>query len=167
MPGSDAPWWRFRPISKAEFEWAFALHKAALGEYVEQTWGWDEALQRRLFVEAFDRQPRQVIEVDGHDVGVLVVEERADEVYLGLIELVPSWQSRGLGTAILRWLLHRAEKTRRPLSLHVLKTNPRALKLYEREGLRVVDSEPTKVLMRSAPTNAESAAREASQESGL
>jgi len=28
-----------RPISNVDFEWAFALHKAALGEYVEQTWG--------------------------------------------------------------------------------------------------------------------------------
>jgi ribosomal protein S18 acetylase RimI-like enzyme len=150
MPGSDVPAWRLRPISKADFEWAFALHEAALGEYVEQTWGWDEEVQRRMFSEAFDRQPRQVIEVDGHDIGVLVVEERPDEVYLGLIELVPSWQNRGLGTAILRRLLRRAEATRRPLSLHVLKSNPRALALYEREGLRVVDSEPTKLLMRSA-----------------
>jgi hypothetical protein len=36
------------------------------------------------------------------------------------------------------------------LSLHVLTTNLRAVALYEREGLRVVDGEPTRLLMRSA-----------------
>jgi len=93
----------------------------------------------------------RVIEVDGTDVGVLRVEEHPDALYLGLVELLPAWQNRGLGTDILRWLLRRAHETGRPLSLAVLKTNPRAAALYEREGLRVVGSEPAKLLMRSAP----------------
>jgi GNAT superfamily N-acetyltransferase len=100
--------------------------------------------------EAFDRQPRRVIRVEGHDVGVLVVEERADELYVALIELPPAWQGRRLGTAILRWLLRRAEATQRTLSLSMLRTNLRAVALYEREGLHVVDGEPTRLLMRSA-----------------
>lgn len=70
------PVWHLRPITAADFEWAFDLHKAALGEYVEQTWGWDEADQRRMFADTFDRAPRQVIQVDGTDVGVLAVEDR-------------------------------------------------------------------------------------------
>ena len=149
MLDPDVPAWRLRPISKADFEWAFELHKVALSEYVERTWGWDEEVQRRMFAEAFDRHPRQVIQIGGQDVGVLVVEERADELYLGLIELLPAWQNRGLGTAILRRLLQRARETHRPLSLHVLRTNARAAALYEREGLRVVDSEPDRMLMRT------------------
>jgi GNAT superfamily N-acetyltransferase len=125
--------------------------KAALGEYVEQTWGWDEADQRRMFADAFDRESRQVTEVDGADVGVLGVEERPDELCLGLVELLPAWQNKGLGTDILRWLLRRAHTRGRPLSLSVLKANPRAAALYEREGLRVVDAGRVKLLMRSAP----------------
>jgi hypothetical protein len=33
-----------RASSDAASEWAFELHRAALGSYVEQTWGWDEAV---------------------------------------------------------------------------------------------------------------------------
>jgi hypothetical protein len=69
----EAPSWSLRPAEQADFDWAYELHKAALGEYVEQTWGWDEEAQQRLFADAFDRQSRHVIEVGGHAVGVLVV----------------------------------------------------------------------------------------------
>jgi hypothetical protein len=57
---------------------------------------------------------------------------------------------RCLGAAILRWLLRSAEATQRTLSLRVLRTNLRAVALYEREGLRVVDGAPTRLLLRSA-----------------
>jgi hypothetical protein len=91
---ANVPVWQLRPISPADFEWAFELHRAALGEYVERTWGWDGAVQRRLFTGTFDRQPRQVIEVDGTDVGVLVVEERPDELVLVLVDLLPAWHAQ-------------------------------------------------------------------------
>ena len=150
MAGSDVPpAWRLRISTDADLEWAFDLHKAALGDYVEQTWGWDEAVQRQMFGDAFHRHARQVIQVAGQDVGVLIVEERVDDLYLGLLELMPLWQNKGLGTDILRWLLRRAADTGRALSLHVLSVNVRAAALYEREGLRVVGSEQTRLLMRT------------------
>jgi len=146
-----------RKITAADFEWAFELHKAAMGEYVERTWGWDEDFQRQFFADAFERQPRQVIQVAGQDVGVLVTDERHGDLYLGLIELLPAWQGRGLGTDILRWLIRRAADAGKTLSLHVLKTNVRAAALYQREGLRVVDSEEVKLLMRTSPSGARTA----------
>ena len=154
MTRPEIPEWRLRRITEADFEWAFELHKAAMGEYVARTWGWDEDFQRQFFAEAFDRQPRQVIQVAGHDVGVVVIEDRPDDLYLGLIELWPAWQGQGLGTDILRSLLRHATDAGKPLSLHVLKTNPRAAALYEREGLRVVGSEEAKLLMRTSSSGA-------------
>ena len=62
-------------------------------------------------------------------------------------------QGRGLGTAILRSLLRRAADASKPLSLHVLKANPRAAALYEREGLRVVGSEEVRLLMRTSSSD--------------
>ena len=53
----------------------------------EQTWGWDDATQRRMFTDRFDERPRQVIEVDGKRVGVVEVDDRPDELYLAVIEL--------------------------------------------------------------------------------
>jgi hypothetical protein len=85
--------WRLRAGDPADFEWGFELHMVALGEYVEQIWGWDPDVQRAMFSEAFSRQDRQVICVDDVDVGVLIVEDRTDELYLGLLELLPEWQA--------------------------------------------------------------------------
>jgi GNAT superfamily N-acetyltransferase len=149
MAHAEAPKWSLRPAEQADFDRAYELHKTALGEYVEQTWGWDEDTQQRLFADGFGREARQVIEVGGQAVGVLVVEERSDELRLGLIELLPAWQGRGLGTDILRYLLRRAREMHLPLTLHVLRANPRAVALYERVGLRVVGSEPVRLLTRS------------------
>ena len=48
MAGSDPPAWRLRASMDADFEGAFELHRDAWGSYVEQTWGWDETVQRRM-----------------------------------------------------------------------------------------------------------------------
>ena len=140
--------WRLRPLRADEREWAYALHRAALGGYVEATWGWDEPLQRRIFSDAVERTPRDVVEVAGEAVGVVAVEEHPDELYLGMLELRPEWQGRGLGTAILAWLRRRAADSGRALCLNVLPVNVRAVTFYERCGLRVVAREPTRLTMR-------------------
>lgn len=150
MSSTDVPAWRLRAISDADFEWNYGLHEAALGEYIAALWGWDEELQRRMFTDAFHRQDRQVIVVGADDVGVLAVEERPDELWLELLELLPAWQGKGIGAAVLRWLLEHAADSGRTLSLHVLTTNPRARAFYTREGLRVVASGPSRLLMRSS-----------------
>ncbi len=149
MSCTSVPPWRLRPASDGDHEWAFELHRAALGEYIERTWGWDEAQQQQLFAEAFHRQPGQIIQVGDQDVGILVVEEHADELYLRRLELLPDRQNQGLGTDIVRGLLKRAAETGRPLSLHVLRANPRAAALYQREGLRTVTTDQIRVLMRT------------------
>jgi len=145
----DIPRWTLRPLARPDFEWAYSLHKAALGACVDATWGWDEDDQRRRFTEGFDAWARDVIEVDGDPTGVVVVEDRPGELYLELIELVPEAQGRRLGTSLLRALIRYAHGTGRALGLHVLKANPRARALYEHEGLRVVEHDDVKVRMRT------------------
>ena len=123
------------------------LHRAALGAYVDATWGWDDDEQRRLFDGRFARDGLNVIEIEGEAVGMLAFEEREDEIFLASIELVPCWQGQGIGTDIVSLLLDTAEATRKPLRLRVLRTNPRAAALYRRLGLEVVDETETHVLM--------------------
>ncbi len=90
-----------------------------------------------------------MIEVGGRPVGVIVVQYRPGELYLELIELADEAQGRGLGTAMVRALIRYAHGTGRALSLHVLKANPRAQALYEREGLRIVEADDAKLRMRT------------------
>jgi hypothetical protein len=76
-----------------------------LREYVEQTWGWDEASQKARFRERFEPAKCQIIVVGGHDVGTLQVERTENEVVLGNIRIAPDRQRRELGTAIIRDIL--------------------------------------------------------------
>jgi len=136
-----------RPATLADFDFLFALHSAAMRAYIEPIWGWHEDWQLDYFREKFDSRQRQIIQVEGQDVGVLVVEHRPDELYLGLIELLPGFQGRGIGTAIVHELIDQARADGLPLGLHVLRTNTPARKLYERLGLRVVAEETNRYRM--------------------
>ena len=139
-----------RPATAADYDFLFALHRAAMRAYVETIWGWHEDWQQEYFRQKFNPSRRQIIQVDGQDAGVLVVERRADELYLELIELLPAFQGRGVGTAILHGLIDRARAEGVPLTLHVLRSNDDARRLYERLGLRVVAEESDRSRMATA-----------------
>ena len=127
-----------RPATEADYDFLYALHCAAIREYVEPIWGWHEEWQAEYFRRKFNPNGRRVIEVEGHDAGVLVIEERPDELYLALIELLPGYQGRGIGTMIVTSLLDQAQNRGMPVTLDVLETNQPARRLYERLGFRLV-----------------------------
>lgn len=153
----DPVGWSLRPLDRTDFEWDFSLLRDALGPYVEATWGWDESEQRRRFAAMYPEalRQRQVIEVGAEAVGVLTVLRRTHELHLELLEITPTWQGRGLGSAILRRLRPRAEELDLPLTLYVLRANPRARALYERHGLVVIENaDPVRVRMSNRAASA-------------
>lgn len=140
-----------RQATGDDFAFLYELHRTTIREAVEATWGWDEAFQRRRFREHFDPAGSQIIVVDGRDVGVLQVEAWGDELFLGLIEIALSHQGRGLGTRIIKDVMALAHAEKRPVFLHVLKTNPRARRLYERLGFVVDEEREERLVMRADP----------------
>jgi ribosomal protein S18 acetylase RimI-like enzyme len=140
-----------RPATEDDYEFLYHLHAAAMGEYVAATWGWEESWQREYFAEKWDPSKRQIIQVNGRDAGVLVVSWRSDEIYLELIELLPIYQGRGVGTAVLQDLIARSREQQLPLVLHVLKANKPARRLYQRLGFHVVAEEEVRYKMVRIP----------------
>jgi len=136
-----------RQATEADREFMYQLHKAALQEYIAATWGWQEEWQREYFDRKWNPQKRQVIVVNGRDAGVLVVENRQGEHYLGLIELLPEFQGQGVGTAVLADFLLEAQVKGLPATLHVLKTNGRARQFYERLGFTIAADEEIRYKM--------------------
>ncbi len=90
-----------------------------------------------------------MIHANGEDIGVLQLQNRPEELVFDLIELLPAWQGKGIGTAVIRSLLARGKA----VSLRVLTSNPRAAALYERLGFRVVRRTPERLFMRVEPAN--------------
>lgn len=140
-----------RPATEADYEFLYRLHVAAMGEYVAATWGWEESWQREYFDKKWDPRGRRVIQVNGRDAGVLVVSWRSDEIYLELIELLPIYQGRGVGTVVLQDLIARSREQRLPLVLHVLTVNEPARRLYRRLGFHVVEEEEHRYKMVRVP----------------
>ena len=142
------PVYTLRRASDADYGFLYGLHVAAMQASVEATWGWDEGFQRRYFEEHWDPGPRRIIVVDGRDVGVVQVEVYQDEIFLAMIAIAPAYQGRGLGTAVIQDVQEKGRKAGLPVTLHVLKTNPDARRLYERLEFVTVERREERFVMR-------------------
>ncbi|HRQ41530.1 MAG TPA: GNAT family N-acetyltransferase [Chloroflexota bacterium] len=133
---------RLRPASASDYDFVYQLRRATMQKYVEAIWGWDEGAQRQRFAVSFNPSISQIIVVGDQDVGELALVEEDDVLYLKGIYILPTYQNRGVGTAVLHHLLAQARARRQPVTLQVFKMNP-ARQLYERLGFAVVgESEP-------------------------
>ncbi|HOP06338.1 MAG TPA: GNAT family N-acetyltransferase [candidate division Zixibacteria bacterium] len=131
-----------RTASDADSEFFFEVTKAALGKYIELTWGWDEDQQRRLHEEKWHIDNSYVVIAEGREMGTLRYEEGSERFYVRSLYLLPAWQNRGIGTRIMRLIMDRASSAGLPVGLHVLKNNP-ARRLYERLGFVIIDQNET------------------------
>jgi len=142
--------YELREATAADREFLWGLHALVMRGPVESTWGWDESFQRGYFAEHFDPAKRRIVVFDGQDVGGLQTERREDSLFLSKVEILPSFQGRGLGTRIVQDLMAEARAQGLPVTLQVLKENPRARRWYERLGFVVTGETETKYLMGTA-----------------
>ena len=138
--------YELRPARKDESAALYEIHRAALSEYVRQTWGaWDEPWQQKFWGQHWPPH-RQAIVARGELAGYLEVEPRPESLWVANIELHPRFQSRGIGTSILRDVQARARDAGQHVTLQVLRVNP-AKRLYERLGFRTTGETETHYLM--------------------
>jgi GNAT superfamily N-acetyltransferase len=123
-----------RPVDAGDVDFLFDLHRASLGPYVDEVWGWWDDEQRAHLAMNLDMCRARIITVDGLDAGRLDVEEADDRVFIALLELLPSHQCRGIGTSIIRDVIARAHRESKSVTLRVLEVNHRAHALYQRLG---------------------------------
>jgi len=127
-----------RPAGPEDGELVYAMARAAMRPYVEARWGWDEEAQRRIHARRFAEHVTEILHVGDEPVGLRVVEREPDGIRLLRLHVVPAWQSRGIGSAVLEALRVEGAEAGLPIRLRVLRVNPRARAFYERHGFRVV-----------------------------
>jgi ribosomal protein S18 acetylase RimI-like enzyme len=137
-----------RRATADDLEFLFTLLEAALGPYVEQTYGpWQEDDQRRRFFATTRPETHEVVELGGRPIGCLKVERQAEQIRLQRVFLLPEHQSRGIGERLVRDLLDDARSAGLPVRLRVFKVNHPAQRFYRRLGFAVTGETDTHVLM--------------------
>ncbi len=149
-----------RAVAEADREFLLSVYASTReAELARVAWpaGGKEAFLRQQF-EAQDtywREQRpeavfQVIEVGGEPAGRLYVDAQPDEVRIVDIALLPGFRGRGIGTALLREIIERAEADRIPVTIHVEQQNP-ARSLYQRLGFERVETHGIYDLLQRSP----------------
>ncbi len=139
-----------REAREDDREFLWNLKVAAMRPYVEVVYGWDEQVQHGFFDRGFRPERIRIVRLEGEDVGVFELEERAGGHFLARIEILPRFQGRGIGTVVMEGLMRDARATAKPFRLQVLKINP-ARRLYERLGFVATGETETHVRMELWP----------------
>ena len=133
--------YRLRPASASDTSFLFTLLHITSEDAIVETWGQNEAWQRRNFDARVEQHVVSIIEVGGCAAGSLWLDKRTDVIHIADVQLLPEWQGNGIGTAVLRGLIAQAATLRIPVGLVVLETNTGARRLYERLGFKVTSRE--------------------------
>ncbi len=124
------------PRDERAFAYTFDVKRAAMRPYIEERWGWDEALQKP-FTRIVWRE---------RAVGTVSLMRFDAYVRFGEFYLRPEFQRLGLGGRTLRHCLQLSDAASLPVRLEYLKWNPVG-SLYRRHDFAVIGETETHWLM--------------------
>ncbi|MFD7320635.1 GNAT family N-acetyltransferase [Streptomyces sp. NPDC059875] len=140
--------WSLRPGRAEDVETIAELRATVMRDDLVRLDRYDEHRVRQRLREGFSPEHTSVVETDGVFAGCVTFRpyEKGRGLYLEHFYLAPETQGQGLGTAVLRGLLARADEESLPVRLQVLRGSA-AQRLYEREGFAIESEDPIDVLM--------------------
>lgn len=136
-----------RDASDKDIDFLLDLRRETIKSYIDDIWGWDEAFQRKEFVENFCSDLNKIITLDGVDIGVLEINESAYELNITELELLSEFQGKGIGSLILKDQIRKANEMKKTINIGTFKSNIDAIRLYEKLGFRIIDETETHILM--------------------
>jgi GNAT superfamily N-acetyltransferase len=135
-----------RQVTPADEPFLFEVYASTRDQELEDL-GWDdkqkEAFLRMQFVARERSLPRvddRIVILDGRMIGRLAVDRTEKAIWLRDIALLTEYRNAGMGTRLIKDLMHDAAVSGRPLMLHVLFISP-AIRLYERLGFSTTGSD--------------------------
>lgn len=142
----DTRTWALRPATADDVEPIAELRAVVMRADLERLGRFDEGRVRQRFRDAFVADDLSVVEAEGRFVGCVALRRADDAYWLEHFFLDPTLQGRGLGSAVLRTLLDRADAEGVVVRLNVLQGSP-ARRLYERHGFVLESEDPVDVFM--------------------
>ena len=105
----------------------------------EQFVKWQFEMQRREYDARFPDAEYDVILVDNQRAGRIWIGEDDKQIRLLDIAILPPFQNRGVGTLLLKRLIHEARAMKKPLRHMVFVLNDNAHRFYERLGFVIFE----------------------------
>ncbi|ANH91621.1 acetyltransferase [Streptomyces sp. SAT1] len=159
--------WSLRPAVVADIEPIAELRAEVMRADLERLGRYDEHRVRQRLRDSFSSRYTSVIEAGGELAGCVTFRPADGRRWLEHFYLAPHHQSRGLGSAVLRTLLRRADAQGETVALNVLQGSP-ARRLYERHGFALEAEDPVDVFLARPPgADASSYARNEANRLGL
>ncbi|OQQ13608.1 GNAT family N-acetyltransferase [Streptomyces sp. M41(2017)] len=149
-PGGGGVGWTLRPAVAADVEVLAELRATVMRADLERLGRYDGHRVRQRLRDSFSTEHTSVITVGGDVMGCVTVRPAEGAQWLEHFYLAPRHQGRGLGSAVLRTVVRRAEAQGATLRLNVLQGSS-ARRLYERHGFVVDSEDPIDVFMVRSP----------------
>jgi len=138
-----------RPVGPADEEFLIALYASTREEELSQVqWPdgqreqfvrWQAAMQRREYEARYPDAEYNVVLLDDRPAGRLWVGRDSEQIRLLDIALLPEFQNRGAGTALLGLLVEEARRTGKALRHMIFVLNEGGRRFYERLGFEVIE----------------------------
>jgi ribosomal protein S18 acetylase RimI-like enzyme len=138
-----------RPVAPDDDEFLLAVYGSTRAEELGQVeWAegqkatflrWQFDLQRREYDGRFPNAAYYVVMVDQQPAGRIWVGTDNEQIRLLDIGLLPEFQNRGVGTALLQRLIAYAASERKALRHMIFVLNNNAERFYERLGFKQIE----------------------------
>ena len=137
------------PISLDDYEFGYTIKEMVLKEYIEKTWGkWDNEKQKGYYSKNFKLENNYLIKYSGRKIGWLEYFEKEFLIEINQIFIHPEYQGKGIGSFIIKDIINKGINIKKPIILQVLKSNEKAIKLYQKLGFIEYEDTKTHLLLK-------------------
>lgn len=147
LPGGGTV--ELRPVSESDNDFLLSVYGSTRADELAQVeWAegqqemflrWQFDMQRREYSARFPDADYRVIIIDQQPAGRIWVGSDNEQIRLLDIALLPQFQNRGVGTALLQKLMTYAENEGKALRHMVFVLNNDADRFYERLGFKKIE----------------------------
>ncbi len=127
-----------RNATNLDLELTYRIVCNSIKPYVTKIWGWDESYQREIHKQKFVASEIEIIIYNEKEIGLLIVKESENEIYLQSILIEKKFQNLGIGRILMEQIIEQANSAKKTIRLQVFKVNLRAQRFYKKLGFEEI-----------------------------